>query len=375
MRRAIVVLGLALSLVIALTRALDKPLFSSGYEYALTTVFTSTQELFLYTVLLYAVLLALFTFVLRLYVLPVHSALILILTPALIVSLTTPSTVLPLGIIAMLILVFYQQSILLFLLSTALFMIEPVTLILAPVLLFVLFVRKQHALFLTTTITATLLAIFTLPRFTIQAGIAEVGVLGATSMFILLLSTVGIILKWNKTNYPYLLLACLVIAASIFITELLIFGGIAMAITAGYALKALHEREWRMMSIKNASILLVICGLLFSTLITINQGAEAEPDAHAQHMLHFVSHLEQEVFVLSQHHAFFRWNNIQIHQTNEQALLETRDTDRAKHYLPHYVVLHHEDAAENLRFMIAFTPSFDLLYENDRWQVWEVLHD
>ncbi|MBI3051556.1 hypothetical protein HYY74_03795 [Candidatus Woesearchaeota archaeon] len=91
--------------------------------------------------------------------------------------------------------------------------------------------------------------------------------------FTLLLFTTGIVLSWKKKNYytlPYYLL--LYISAAVFLDiRMLPYLSLPVAIFAGEGLYSISTAKWEMETIKKLTILLIACGLVFSTASYINR--------------------------------------------------------------------------------------------------------
>ena len=374
MRSALAILGFILALIPAAVRAIDRPLFITGYEYLPTLPF-NTAEHVLYNALLLAVFFTLFVIVTKTYDLPEESLLVLIATPAVLTTLVTASNQLQLGIIGLLALLYHKHSLPLTLLTLAAVMIEPLMLIFTPITLFMLFLNKQRFLFISLTTLLAAVAYFNLPAIQLSTGFAELGLLGGASIFITLLALAGIVLQWSKDAYPHLLIASTVIFFGLLFADIRLLAAIATAITGGYALKTLLTTEWRLENIRNASILLVVCGLLFATMVTTSETTRTTPDANTQELIHFLTHMEDPVFALTTHHPLLAWHEVTLYHTDEQAILTSRNIDVTREYLPPLVVLETGDQATNLRFLIEFTDDFVKLLENDDWTVYAFSYD
>lgn len=371
MRRALILLTFFLALIPVFLRARERPVFITGYTYVQELALT-TQQGFLYHALLLTLFLVLILFCIKKYEFPTESLFLLIATPALITALVLPSRALAIGVLALLALLFARNTYVLALTTIAAAVLTPQALVLAPLALFILVLKKQRVLTAcTVALLATLTYLHGIPALS-GIGFAELGTLGGQSLFILLLAITGIVLSWSKKTYPYLLSALYTLAAGFFFSDLRFAAVIAATVTVGYAIKALRERDWRLESVRNVSILLVVCGLLFAATVTINEATQAPPTPETQHLIHFLTHTEEPVFALPEHHEILHWQAIPIAYTDYETVLISRNIDVTGPNLPPLIILNAADEADNLRFLIDVTDRFSVVYTNEEWTVWEV---
>ena len=116
-------------------------------------------------------------------------------------------------------------------------------------------------------------------NISLQSLLSDFGGSGGLSVFLVLLAGLGIALWKKKREYPYGYLFILaLILFSFFFHEMLVYANFALIFLAVQALLYLSKRKWVLPQIKYVSLLLIICGILFSTLSYANQISEALPN-------------------------------------------------------------------------------------------------
>lgn len=114
--------------------------------------------------------------------------------------------------------------------------------------------------------------------------ISDFGGAGGMSVFAWLLAFIGLVLLWQFTHRYYALLLCttLVLAAALLLPTALVTGMIAIAFLAGYALAFFARMEWSFEDIRTLTLLVLACGLLFSTLAHAMELAHGQPTAETR---------------------------------------------------------------------------------------------
>lgn len=117
-----------------------------------------------------------------------------------------------------------------------------------------------------------------IPRSLLQF-VSDLGGIYGLSLFAILLSIVGIALVWtHKRNYySAFAVACVFFIISFFFPSLLVYANILISGLVGVALARLAERKWKLSFLRNASLLVLFCGLLFSSISHANALAELPP--------------------------------------------------------------------------------------------------
>ncbi len=110
------------------------------------------------------------------------------------------------------------------------------------------------------------------PQIEMQRGImqyiSDFGGMYGFSIFALLLAIVGAVLVWKcKAKYygAYFLVISFM-TASFFFPNLLVFSNVMISALAGTALAKLAQRKWELKFLRQAALLVLFCGLLFSSI-------------------------------------------------------------------------------------------------------------
>ena len=141
-------------------------------------------------------------------------------------------------------------------------------------------------------------------NITISTLIADFGSFFGLSVFALLLSVMGFFILWTqKKNHFFILtiLICLLIP-SLYFPFITIFLNFLLSYLAATAFIEIIERKWQHKIIKNATIILIFCGLLFSTTSFVNRIIENEPTNEQVGSLVWLSKHSQEQDVVFSHY-------------------------------------------------------------------------
>jgi len=128
-----------------------------------------------------------------------------------------------------------------------------------------------------------LLADFFPPSVSYSFGFSEffsdLGGLFGIGVFSLILSVMGVVFVWNmKSKFFYLFaLTLLFFVIAYFFPPLLVFGNVVLACLSGVALSWLFKRRWKLKFLRSVSLLLIVCGLLFSSLSHVFVVADMMP--------------------------------------------------------------------------------------------------
>ncbi len=110
--------------------------------------------------------------------------------------------------------------------------------------------------------------------------ISDFGSFYGFSAFLLILALIGSYVLWSKKK-EYLTLyitTLLLFLSSFYFGFVNIFLNFFFSFFAAIGLISLIKRRWEYKIVKNATILLIVCGLLFSTNSFVNRVIESEPD-------------------------------------------------------------------------------------------------
>ncbi|GIU68874.1 MAG: hypothetical protein KatS3mg002_0110 [Candidatus Woesearchaeota archaeon] len=132
-------------------------------------------------------------------------------------------------------------------------------------------------------IIATLLNISTgyAPKIPVEKTrlLTEIGGDAGFSFSIIILYIIGIILLWEKGFKNTLIYTSLIllIILSIFNNTIKAYINFIIAIYAGFAFTYLTKRKWSIQIIKKITLLLIICSIIFTTILYITKISKSEP--------------------------------------------------------------------------------------------------
>jgi len=98
--------------------------------------------------------------------------------------------------------------------------------------------------------------------------VSDLGGVYGLSIFALLLAFVGTVLVWSHKAryYGAFAVCCMFLVGCFFFPSLLVYANMLIAILDGVALSRLASRKWKLSFLRNASLLVLFCGLLFSSI-------------------------------------------------------------------------------------------------------------
>ena len=138
--------------------------------------------------------------------------------------------------------------------------------------------QRLHSILLiliTTTIFITpFYSYHVLPTKHIESLSSDLGGVFGMSIFFIILTIIGIFHSWKhkKENIPrYALLAALLAAFILFDQQFLIYLLIPCALFAAEGFLWISQRRWMIPSLKSLTLLIIFCGLIFSTLTAVKE--------------------------------------------------------------------------------------------------------
>ncbi len=128
----------------------------------------------------------------------------------------------------------------------------------------------------------------------------ELGGIKAYSIIIIALATMGIIATWKRDiNSLYLLLITIIsLIASLFFSEIRIFVTIIISVFAGIGIINIARMEWNVQPIKNITLILVLCSIIFSFVVSIDN-AFSQVNAEKINGMRYLSTSDPEDIILS----------------------------------------------------------------------------
>ena len=138
--------------------------------------------------------------------------------------------------------------------------------------------------------------------------IADLGSNIGFGIFNLLLALVGLYTLWKikKQITAYLVLFFLIFL-SYYLPQINIYLSFIAAIFAGYGFVSIIKMKWKIDLIKKLTIILIICGLLFSTLSYINRFSHALPNKETIQSLEWLKENSATTDIIFSHHTKGQW--------------------------------------------------------------------
>lgn len=122
--------------------------------------------------------------------------------------------------------------------------------------------------------------------------ISDLGGIGGFSVFTLLLALLGIIGLWRHKKEHYLLYAAsiFIVVYSFFDSSAMVYSNFILAFLAGVAFSGLARMRWHLVQVRNFSMIVLFCGLLFSTISHTLALSSLQPDTDLQDALLWIAH-------------------------------------------------------------------------------------
>jgi len=135
----------------------------------------------------------------------------------------------------------------------------------------------------------------------LQAAISDLGSPIGFSPFMLILALIGLLLTWrNKRKvYPLFLAVVFFSMLSPHFPHLNIYLTLIFSVFAGIALDKLTRMRYQIKLMKRLTILLIFCGLIFSSMSFANRLVQADPHTDAIEALSYLQEAEDPGLVLS----------------------------------------------------------------------------
>jgi hypothetical protein len=222
---------------------------------------------------------------------------------------------------------------------------------------------------------------------------AEIGI----SFSILILAIIGLTLLWENGWRNMLLYSIIILlfAISIFNDIVRIYVGLIMMIYAGFAFIYLERRKWSINIIKKTTILLIICSILFSTIVYITKLSHSEPTPGYVDALEFIrsQSLPNEVILSNPENGYMieyysdrmalADTTTKFYNNEKYSLIDSIATSRNlertekmfNEYNIKYIVIGKEFAPylkekEGLLFLMENSKAFLMIYQDNDVEIW-----
>ena len=232
------------------------------------------------------------------------------------------------------------------------------------------------------------------------------GVIGF-GIFSIILAVYGVVSNWkSKSSFIYFF-----VLSVLLIISLLFIGNIAnmyimflVAVSAGLGFVRLYELKWNVQTVKNLTMLILVCGLLFSTVSYVTRLSSLPPDSAAIESLDWLgANAFKDDFVLSHYDNGYLISTVARNPVLTDSLLASdydqnfmykvqdsmfysRNLKQTKKLFEGYKVkyvyvtpemkegLVWSKPNEGLLFLFTSKSTFEKVYDKDGYEIWEVLN-
>ncbi len=221
-------------------------------------------------------------------------------------------------------------------------------------------------------------------------------------LFLFLLSLIGIY-SIGRDKYKYILwfiFYFILLVASVYFPFLILFVNFILVILASYGVIYFIDMEWKSTTFRSVTILVIICGLLFSNLSFLNNITEIEPSPNYIGAVNFLNDSAFKNVIFSEYNRgvyinlagnknvadsnFLGVLNVAERLSDSNLLLHTNKMSEARKIINKYNIkriwmdkemksrLYINDESELLFLLKYATNDFYKEYENDEVEIWGV---
>ncbi len=238
----------------------------------------------------------------------------------------------------------------------------------------------------------------------LQSSVSDFGALVGISVFNILLAIMGFVLMWRKKkehSFIFLLLLIIIIS-SFYAKNVIVYTAFVFSVFAGYAFVKIRDMDWEIKIIKNLTILLITCGLIFSTVSYLNRISNMQPDKEVINSLEWLKHYSQQDEIVFSHYSKGFWiNSVAERPVVTDKMLEyysdaeerfndsleifySRNLKNTKSFLTKYNIsyiwidnemkqgLVWEKKQQGLLFLFRNNETFKNIYNNQGIEIWEI---
>ncbi len=234
--------------------------------------------------------------------------------------------------------------------------------------------------------------------------ISDLGSLNGLGIFSLILGLVGFSMIWKKRKeLPLLFLPFLIIILFIFYeSNIVVYLSFIISVFAGKAFFEIIKMKWEIKAVKNLTIILIVCGILFSTISYINRISKMNPNEEIAESLEWLNHYSIQDEIVFSHYSKGFWINyfantqVMIDQNFEylpdaekrfndsNEIFYSRNLERTRELLKEYKInyiwidsemkegLVWETPDDGLLFLFRNNETFKNIYNNQGVEIWEV---
>ena len=228
---------------------------------------------------------------------------------------------------------------------------------------------------------------------------ADLSVNYSYSIFALLLALIGVSVTWRmkKTHKVYYTFLLLGLFLPFFLQGLIPYQNIFVCLAASYGFVYLYKRKWHLENIRFLSLLLIICGLLFTGIATHSHLVKEQPDASLIRASFWIQEKaiqpsviftdpslgswvayvsKHEIFLDDQQLFFSDYNNrLQVAHRIMTSTSFSELPPLLDYYHITYILLTQEQQQDitynHFFFILDHTENFKKVYENSLFTLWE----
>jgi hypothetical protein len=235
---------------------------------------------------------------------------------------------------------------------------------------------------------------------------SDLGGITGFGIFTVVIAVYGVVSNWkNKGEFLHMFFVAIALLLSLFFVGNIVnmYLMFFVAVAAGLGFVKLYEYQWDIPSLKNLALLVLACGIIFSTVSFMTRIANAEPDRVAiQSMAWLRDNAYKDSFVLSYYGEGYLIATIarnpviadslsssdydqRFFYKLEDTLFYSRNLKDARQLIDSYKIkyvyvtpamkegLVWSRQNEGLLFLMTNTQNFRKVYENKGIEIWEVL--
>jgi hypothetical protein len=230
--------------------------------------------------------------------------------------------------------------------------------------------------------------------------ISDLGSQTGMGIFCFVLGIIGLFTSWNdkKDLKPIYLLILLLLIDCFYFEYANIYLIFLFSIFAGTALTRLIRIKWEFEFLKEFTILLLIFGLLFSTISYTNRSSYAEPDKDMKKALDWLEDRPGNMIVFSTYNngfwiqywankpvltdGLFNFNNAKQKFEDSEQIFHSRDIEKTKELMSKYNIQYifidpkmKEGSVwnkkEGLWYLLGNNATFKSIYQRNDIEIWE----
>ncbi len=227
--------------------------------------------------------------------------------------------------------------------------------------------------------------------------ITDIGAEAGFSFSSIVLTLIGMILLWDKglKNLLVYILIIIMFGLSVFNTTLKAYVNFILVVYAGFAFIYLTKRKWSIQIIKKVTLLLIVCSIMFTTILYATKLSKSEPTPAYVDALNFLKEqsFENERVLSTMENGYlieyyaergvFIDEKTNVYEPKRLTLFNNLTTSRnlertemiLKEYEIKYIFIDDYfrqklEADQGLLFIIQTSQKFKNIYKNEEVEVW-----